>query len=331
MCGSYGVFYYIAVKDHAYGVKENSRKGKLEPMPITSIKDLAQYWFWQFPLFGAIGLVVFNLHKQQVDGNPMLSWTTVYIIWAALFFVYLADIIKVTKHNLPKIKAGIREKDKYSFTSIGALNSTYFANFGAELAIVSMLPMFFYQVFSTLLNSAGERIVTLELAGVVAGSFAVINLVARPLGGLLSDKMGNRKKTMLLYMGGIVVGFFLMAIIAQYGPVDSTTGEPTLIPLYNTVTWLVISIVITMFASFFVQGAEGATFAMIPTIKRDMTGRIAGMAGAYGNVGAVFYLFLYTMMDEKTFLYILSAGAFISLVYIVFVLKEPEGAFEDHL
>jgi NNP family nitrate/nitrite transporter-like MFS transporter len=331
MCGSYGVFYYFAVKDHPYGVKDNSRKGKLEPMPITSIKDLAQYWFWQFPLFGAIGLVVFNLHKQQVDGNPMLSWTTVYIIWAALFFVYLADIIKVTKHNLPKIKAGIREKDKYSFTSIGALNSTYFANFGAELAIVSMLPMFFYQVFSTLLNSAGERIVTLELAGVVAGSFAVINLVARPLGGLLSDKMGNRKKTMLLYMGGIVVGFFLMAIIAQYGPVDSTTGEPTLIPLYNTVTWLVISIVITMFASFFVQGAEGATFAMIPTIKRDMTGRIAGMAGAYGNVGAVFYLFLYTMMDEKTFLYILSAGAFISLVYIVFVLKEPEGAFEDHL
>jgi len=170
----------------------------------------------------------------------------------------------------------------------------------------------------------------LEMAGLVAGSFAVINLVARPLGGLLSDKMGNRKKTMLFYMGGIVVGFFLMAIIAKYGPVDAT-GETTLVPLYNTVFWLVISVVITMFASFFVQGAEGATFAMIPTIKRDMTGRIAGMAGAYGNVGAVFYLFLYTMMDEKTFLYILSAGAFISLVYTAIALKEPEGAFEDHL
>ena len=125
-----------------------------------------------------------------------------------LFLVYLIDVIKVTKHNLPKIKAGIPEKDKYSFASIGALNSTYFANFGAELAIVSMLPMFFYQVFSTLLNSNSERIVTLEMAGLIAGSFAVINLVARPLGGLISDKMGNRKKTMLLYMGGIVLGFF---------------------------------------------------------------------------------------------------------------------------
>jgi NNP family nitrate/nitrite transporter-like MFS transporter len=300
-------------------------------MPITSIGDLVQYWFWQFPLFGAIGLVVYNLHMQQVDGHAMLSWTTVYIMWGVLFLVYLMDVIKVTNHNLPKIKAGIPEKEKYHFGSIGALNSTYFANFGAELAIVSMLPMFFYQVFSTLLNSNGERLVTLEIAGLVAGSFAVINLVARPLGGLLSDRMGNRKKTMLLYMVGIVVGFFLMAIIAKVGPINAETGEATLVPLYNTVTWLVVSIVFTMFASFFVQGAEGATFAMIPTIKRDMTGRIAGMAGAYGNVGAVFYLFLYTMMDEKTFLYILSAGAFISLVYTAIALKEPEGAFEDHL
>ncbi|MCP4975240.1 MAG: MFS transporter [Maribacter sp.] len=331
MCGAYGIFYFFAVKDHPEGIEVKEKKGKLEPMPITSIKDLAQYWFWQFPLFGAIGLVVYNLHKQQVDGHAMLSWTTVYIIWGVLLLVYLMDVIKVTNHNLPKIKAGIPEKDKYHFGSIGALNSTYFANFGAELAIVSMLPMFFYQVFSTLLNADGERIVTLEIAGLVAGSFAVINLVARPLGGLLSDKMGNRKKTMLFYMGGIVIGFFLMAIIAKVGPIDAETGEATLIPLYNTMTWLIVSILITMFASFFVQGAEGATFAMIPTIKRDMTGRIAGMAGAYGNVGAVFYLFLYTMMDEKTFLYILSAGAFVSLVYTAIALREPEGAFEDHL
>ena len=331
MCGAYGIFYFFAVNDHPKGFEAKEKKGKLEPLPITSMKDLAQYWFWQFPLFGAIGLVVFNLHKQQVDGQAMLSWTTVYIMWAALLIVYLMDVIKVTKHNLPKIKAGIAEKDKYSFASVGALNSTYFANFGAELAIVSMLPMFFYQVFSTLLNSEGGKIVTLEMAGLIAGSFAVINLIARPLGGLISDKMGNRKKTMLMYMAGIVLGFFLMAIIAQYGPVDSLTGETTLVPLYNTTTWLVISIVITMFASFFVQGAEGATFAMIPTIKKEMTGRIAGMAGAYGNVGAVFYLFLYTMMDEKTFLYFLSAGALASLIYTTFTLKEPEGAFEDHL
>ncbi len=331
ICGLYGIFYFFAVQDHPEGVDEEAKKGKLEPLPITSYGDLVQYWIWQFPLFGAIGLVVFNLHKQLVDGSPMLSWTVVYILWGALFLIYLADVIKVTTHNMPKLKAGIPEKDKYHFSSIGALNSTYFANFGAELAIVSMLPMFFYQVFSTLVKANGDRIMTLELAGVVAGSFAIINLVARPLGGLLSDKMGNRKKTMLFYMGGIVLGFFLMATIAKFGPIDAVTGEKTLIPQFNSMSWLVVSVLITMFASFFVQGAEGATFAMIPTIKKELTGRIAGMAGAYGNVGAVFYLFLYTFLDDKTFLYALSAGALLSFLYTMFALDEPEGAFEDHL
>lgn len=330
MCGAYGFFYYFAVKDHPESYVPEEKKGKLTPMPITSMGDLVQYWFWQFPLFGAIGLVVFNLHKQKVADHAMLSWPVVYTIWAALFVVYLIDVINVSKFNIPKIKAGIPEKDKYSFASIGALNSTYFANFGAELAIVSMLPMFFYQVFENLLNASGEKIVTLEMAGLIAGSFAVINLIARPLGGLISDKMGNRKKTMTMYMGGIVLGFFLMATIANYGPLDAA-GQVTLIPKHNTISWLIISILITMFASFFVQGAEGATFALIPNIKKDMTGRIAGMAGAYGNVGAVAYLFLYTVTDEKTFLYILSAGALLSLIYTLFALKEPEGAFEDHL
>jgi len=211
---------------------------------------------------------------------------------------------------------------------VGALNTTYFANFGAELAIVSMLPMFFYEVFSSLLYEDGSQIMTLTMAGSVAGSFAFMNLVARPLGGLLSDKMGSRKKTMLLYMTGITVGFFLMAIIAKYGPVGSD-GELSLLPQFNTVTWLVVSIAITMFASFFVQGAEGATFAMIPSIKKEMTGRIAGMAGAFGNVGAVTYLFLYNFMDDKSFLYMLSGGALISLIYCFFMLKEPKDAFVD--
>ncbi len=330
LCAAYGVFYFFAVSDHPEGVDHEEKKGKLEPMPITSYIDLVQYWLWQFPLYGAIGLVIYNLHKQTVEGHAMLSWTAVYVLWGALFLIYLADVMKVTTHNMKKLKAGVPEEDKYHFASIGALNSTYFANFGAELAIVSMLPMFFYEVFSTLLRANGDRVMTLQLAGLVAGSFAVINLIARPLGGLISDKMGNRKRTMLMYMAGIVLGFFLMATIAKYGPI-SAEGVRTLVPQFNSVAWLGVSIVITMFASFFVQGAEGATFAMIPTIKRDLTGRIAGMAGAYGNVGAVTYLFLYTFMDDKTFLYVLSVGAFLSLIYTAFALDEPEGAFEDHL
>ena len=120
-----------------------------------------------------------------------------------------------------------------------------------------------------------------------------------------------------------------MDIIAHFGPVDSATGESTLVPLYNTVTLLIISVLITMFASFFVQGAEGATFAFVPLIKKKIQGQIAGMSGAYGNVGAVVYLVIYSLVDDKTFFYIIASGSALSFIYCFLFLKEPKGAFDD--
>ncbi|MDA3905035.1 MAG: MFS transporter [Bacteroidales bacterium] len=325
----YGVIYFFIVNDYPEGTATGAKKNKGGAMPVSSYFDLVQYLVWELPLYGALGLVTFILHKQMILGVPMLSMASVWITWAILLVVYVGDVFRILKANLPRLKAGVPEEEKFPFGSVGALNTTYFANFGAELAIVSMLPMFFYEVFSNLLADDGSQIMTLTVAGTVAGSFAFMNLVARPLGGLISDKMANRKKTMLLYMSGITIGFFLMSIISKYGPMDAT-GNVTLVPQFNTMTWLGVSIFITMLASFFVQGAEGATFAMIPSIKKEMTGRIAGMAGAFGNVGAVTYLFLYNFMDDKTFLFMLSGGALISLIYCFVMLKEPKDAFADN-
>jgi MFS transporter, NNP family, nitrate/nitrite transporter len=323
----YGVIYFFLVHDHPDHHESKIIKSRGGPMLVSSMRDLMQYVFWQLPLYGALGLVTYVLHKQMIHGAHMIGWTTVMAIWIGLFIAYLFDVRRIIKANLPRIRAGVPESEKFHFGSIGALNSTYFANFGAELAIVSMLPMFFFNVFGDLNYADGSKVMTLTMAGAVAGSFAFMNLIARPLGGLISDKMGHRKNTMLVYMVGITIGFFLMAMIARYP--DQAGAE--LLPRYNTMTWLIISVIITMFASFFVQGAEGATFAMIPTIKKEITGRIAGMAGAYGNVGAVTYLFIFTFTDAKTFLYILSAGALVSLVYCAIALKEPEGAFGDEI
>ena len=61
----------------------------------------------------------------------------------------------------------------------------------------------------------------------------------------------------------------------------------------------------------FVQGAEGATFAIIPMVKRRLTGQVSGMAGSYGNVGAVFYLTILTMVEPNTFFFIISGGALV--------------------
>ena len=58
----------------------------------------------------------------------------------------------------------------------------------------------------------------------------------------------------------------------------------------------VIAVAITMLASFFVQSGEGATFALVPLVKRRVTGQVAGLVGAYGNVGAVTYLTIFSLL-----------------------------------
>jgi len=60
-----------------------------------------------------------------------------------------------------------------------------------------------------------------------------------------------------------------------------------------------------------------------------VTGQIAGMAGAYGNVGAVVYLFIFMFVDSSTFFLIISAGAFLSWAVCWMWLKEPEGGFDE--
>ena len=248
----------------------------------------------------------------------MFTLSTMYIIWAVLALFYFYKAFTILRFNIPRLKAGIPEEEKYPFSSVAALNTTYFANFGAELAVVSMLPMFFEGIFNF----------TPQMAGFIAMSFAFVNLFARPLGGYLSDKMGSRKKTMLMYMIGITLGFFLMGLISKYSGVGAD-GKALLAPMFEGSWWIVVSVIITMFCSMFVQGAEGATFAMIPSIKKELTGRIAGMAGAYGNVGAVAYLFILTQVDYRMFFFILSIGAGVSVIACAFLLKEPKGSFGE--
>jgi NNP family nitrate/nitrite transporter-like MFS transporter len=222
------------------------------------------------------------------------------VAYVVICSIVCYQIVQILRVNVPILKKGVPEDDKYPFNSVAALNSTYFANFGAELAVVSMLPMFFEETWS--LGAAA--------AGMVAASFAFVNLVARPMGGLVSDRMGNRRFVMLSYMFGIAVGFALMGMLNSSWP-------------------LIVAVGVTVFTSFFVQGAEGATFGIIPSIKRRLTGQISGMAGAYGNVGAVVYLTIFTFVTPSQFFYIIAVGAFVSWVLCFMWLKEPESGFAD--
>ena len=76
---------------------------------------------------------------------------------------------------------------------------------------------------------------------------------------------------------------------------------------------------------FLCPAGEGTVFAMVRLVKRRMTGLVAGMARAYGNVGAVTFLTVLSF-DSPQIFFITSAGA--ALVIIVadaLLLEEPKG------
>jgi NNP family nitrate/nitrite transporter-like MFS transporter len=292
--GLYGVFYWFAITDGP--TKDTHKKPrKTAALEVSSYRDLVLLLLFTVPMVGILAILVW-----RVQNTGFIDDITAWICYASIAFVIVYQLVQVLRVNLPILKKGVPKDDRYPFKSVAALNTTYFANFGAELAVVSMLPMFFEETWG--LSAA--------MAGLIAASFAFVNLFARPMGGLVSDRFGNRRFVMLSYMLGIAVGFALMGMMNSSWP-------------------LIIAVAITIGCSFFVQGAEGATFGIIPSIKRRLTGQISGMAGAYGNVGAVFYLFLFMYVTPSQFFFLIAGGAFLSWVVCVAWLKEPEGGFGD--
>ncbi len=291
---AYGVFYWFAITDGPTA-DTHKKPRKASALEVSSWKDLVLLCIFTVPMVGILSILVYRV---QLMGY--IDAMTAAICYVAIAVIVTWQVWQAIRVNLPILRNGVPEDDKYPFSSVAALNATYFANFGAELAVVSMLPMFFEETWG----------LTAAAAGLIAASFAFVNLFARPMGGLVSDRFGNRRFVMLAYMFGIAIGFVLMGLLNSNWP-------------------LIIAIAITIMCSFFVQGAEGATFGIIPSIKRRVTGQISGMAGAYGNVGAVFYLFVFMFVTPQQFFFIIAAGALTSWLICYLWLKEPEGGFGD--
>lgn len=291
IAGIYGVIFYFVARNTPKGSTyfKPKKSGGLE---VTSWKDFYFYLFMNIPMYIALAILAWKLSPT---GVKLLTTETMYIMWVGLvvlFFVQVQSIWRVNKENLTH---GVADIEKYDFKQVAILDVSYFVTFGSELAVVSMLPLFFLETFEGL--SAVQ-------AGMLASGFAFMNLVARPTGGWFSDKFGRRKSLMIL-VGGLTIGYMVLSQI--------------------TSAWMIpLAVIATMCCSFFVQAGEGAVFAIVPLVKRRMTGQIAGMAGAYGNVGAVTYLTVLSFVDYSTFFMVIAASAAV-IFFATMFLTEPKG------
>jgi len=287
----YSAVYFFSVTDTPKGSTyfKPKRSGALE---ITSPLDFFLYLIMNIPLYAALAVLTWKLSPTNLG---MLSQDVVYIIYAVLIALYIFQTIRIYQINKHVFSETVPEIDRYKFSQVAVLDLSYMVTFGSELAVVSMLPLFFLDTF---------KLTAIE-AGLIASVYAGLNLIMRPAGGWLSDKYG-RKRSLSIIMAGLALGYFFMSMI---------TSE-----------WSVIAaVMVTIFCSLFVNAGNGAVFAVVPLVKRRLTGQIAGMAGAFGNVGAVTFLTVLSFVTPAIFFLVIGAAAIIVLFAVLFFLQEPKG------
>ncbi|MES2324332.1 MAG: MFS transporter [Pseudomonadota bacterium] len=192
------------------------------------------------------------------------------IIMAGLYWKYTQDCPQGNYDALRKAGIVIDGGKKGGWASFKAASAnhrvwllfvTYGACFGIEIFIHNIAAVYYVDHFK----------LTLKEAGIAAGSFGLLALFARALGGWLSDKMAMRGT-----LNSRVTVLFVMMIGEGLGLLWFAKAD--------TVAFAVIAMLVF---GLFTHMACGATYALVPFIDNKALGGVAGIIGAGGNVGAV--------------------------------------------
>jgi MFS transporter, NNP family, nitrate/nitrite transporter len=150
---------------------------------------------------------------------------------------------------------------------VWSLALLYAASFGIELTVDNFAALYYTDTFH----------LSLQMAGLVASLFGMMNLFARALGGIVSDRCnrrwGLRGRTMLL---ACTVG-----------------AEGLTMMLFSRMHVLPLAIGSMMFTGLFVKMSNGANYSVVPFVNKRALGAVAGIVGAGGNAGAVLAGFLF--------------------------------------
>jgi MFS transporter, NNP family, nitrate/nitrite transporter len=262
---------------------------------VTSHRDLILQILLLVPLYGAISLFIWKL-----SGHPLalISNSLAMALILGMALLFFLNALRCWQSNVPRLHHPVPEEEKYAFSQIVILSLVYALTFGSELAVISMFPQFLENTFA----------LTVQVAGTLGSSFAIMNLITRPGGGWISDRFGRRRTLFILVLGASLCYWGM-------GEMDKSWSLTT-------------TILLSVTCSIFLQAGNGACFAVIPQISRPLTGKLAGMAGAYGSVGAVFFLTLFSFMTPQIFFKIIAGYAF--LVFLCLFFLKPFSASRNN-
>jgi len=162
------------------------------------------------------------------------------------------------------------------------LTIAYAACFGVEITVDNFAPIFFTDSFGA----------SIAVAGLVAGIFGWINIFARPLGGIVADKIGKTwgfdGKTLLLAVLLLIEGIGLIWF-AKSGNIG-------------------MAIFMMFVFGLSLKMANGATYSLVPFINPLAVGSVAGIVGAGGNIGAMLIAFLFKAKASHASKHVIEKG-----------------------
>lgn len=303
----YSAFYYYAVTDTPVGSTyfKPNKSGGLE---LTSKRDFIFCLLFNIPMVAALAVLTWRVTDAGIVAGTgtevivdagLLSDFASYIIYGLLLALVAYQSWKLYQVNKDMLKSPPMDDIlQYKFKQVAILSIGYAVTFGAELSVISMLAQYFESQF----------LVAAAAAGIFGACFAAVDVLSCPSGGVISDKFG-RKLPLILLLSGASIGFGVMSLI--------------------TPEWPLAAVVATMMiCSFFLGSAAGCVFAVVPLVKRKLTGQIAGTVGAYGNVGAVAFLLVFSFVTPSVFFATIGAGVAFAACCSLF-LDEPKSKMAE--
>lgn len=242
-------------------------------------------------IFAAI--VGFGYTKGEAWRYAMVVPGVMMLIAAYLYHRYTKD---TPAGNFEEIGYTRKSGSKTDFSllrdfRIWALMLAYAMCFGMEITFDNVAALHFVDSFG--LSQAS--------AGFWAGVFGFMNIFARALGGIVSDKTGKR-----FGMKGKATLLALMLLLEGAGiMVFAQAGNFTL------------AIISMLSFALFLKMANGATYGIVPFVNEKNIGLVSGIVGAGGNLGGMLFGFLFKSQSisyVQAFGYIGLAVMFVSLV-----------------